>query len=36
VAIPEQRAHGEWVEGVAIWIAVLIVISVGERRAGRL
>ncbi len=33
-AIPDERAHNGWVEGVAIWIAVLIVISVGERGMG--
>lgn len=29
-ALPEQRKEGEWIEGVAIWVAVLIVIGVGE------
>ncbi len=29
-AIPEQRAEGEWVEGIAIWVAVFLVIGVGE------
>jgi len=28
-AIPQQRAEGEWVEGIAIWVAVLLVIGVG-------
>jgi hypothetical protein len=28
--LPEQRRKGEWIEGVAIWVAVLIVIAVGE------
>jgi len=28
--LPEQRKEGEWIEGVAIWVAVLIVIAVGE------
>jgi hypothetical protein len=28
--IPEQRAQNEWIEGVAIWVAVLIVSSVGK------
>ncbi|PNH11294.1 putative calcium-transporting ATPase 5, plasma membrane-type [Tetrabaena socialis] len=28
-AIPEQRKHAEWIEGVAIWVAVFIVVSVG-------
>ncbi|KIZ04767.1 hypothetical protein MNEG_3196 [Monoraphidium neglectum] len=27
--LPEQRKEGEWIEGVAIWVAVLIVIAVG-------
>jgi len=34
-AIPAQRAHGEWVEGVAIWIAVIIVTLVGGFGAPR-
>lgn len=29
-AIPEERAHNAWIEGVAIWVAILIVVSVGE------
>eukprot|EP00877_Chromochloris_zofingiensis_P010932 jgi/Chrzof1/6092/Cz17g09120.t1 len=29
-ALPEQRAHNEWIEGVAIWIAVFVVVCVGE------
>lgn len=29
-AIPEEREKNGWVEGVAIWIAVLVVIGVGE------
>ncbi|PNW74900.1 hypothetical protein CHLRE_12g505350v5 [Chlamydomonas reinhardtii] len=28
-AIPEQRKHGEWIEGVAIWVAIILVVSVG-------
>ncbi|EFJ50671.1 hypothetical protein VOLCADRAFT_88435 [Volvox carteri f. nagariensis] len=27
-AIAEQRKHGEWIEGVAIWVAIIIVVSV--------
>lgn len=34
-AIPQQRAEGEWVEGIAIWVAVLLVIGVGESRGER-
>jgi len=34
-AIPQQRAEGEWVEGIAIWVAVLLVIGVGERERRR-
>lgn len=29
VTIPEERAQGGWVEGVAIWVAVLVVSTVG-------
>jgi Ca2+-transporting ATPase len=29
VAIPAQRAKNEWVEGVAIWVAVIVVTLVG-------
>jgi len=29
IAIPEERAHNGWVEGVAIWVAVLVVVGVG-------
>jgi P-type Ca2+ transporter type 2C len=29
-AIPQQRLEGEWVEGIAIWVAVLLVVGVGE------
>ncbi len=29
-AIPEQRAKNEWIEGVAIWVAILLVSVVGE------
>lgn len=29
-ALEEQRKAGEWIEGVAIWVAVAIVIMVGE------
>ncbi len=29
-ALPEQRKEGEWIEGIAIWVAVLIVVAVGE------
>jgi hypothetical protein len=32
-ALPDQRAEGEWIEGVAIWIAVIAVTMVGERPA---
>ncbi|KAI8477413.1 MAG: hypothetical protein J3K34DRAFT_453016 [Monoraphidium minutum] len=28
-ALPDQRKEGEWIEGIAIWVAVLIVIAVG-------
>jgi hypothetical protein len=28
-AIPDERAHNGWIEGVAIWIAVFVVIGVG-------
>lgn len=28
-AIPEERAHNGWIEGVAIWVAVLLVTCVG-------
>lgn len=36
--LSEQRKAGEWIEGVAIWVAVLIVIAVGasEQRASRM
>lgn len=27
--LPEQRAKKEWIEGVAIWVAVILVTSVG-------
>ena len=27
--MPEQRAEGGWIEGVAIWAAILIVVLVG-------
>ena len=27
--IPSQRAKGEWIEGVAIWVAVFLVSGVG-------
>ena len=30
VAMPEQRAKNEWIEGVAIWVAVFLVTGVGE------
>jgi Ca2+-transporting ATPase len=29
-ALEEQRKEGEWIEGIAIWVAVFIVIMVGE------
>lgn len=29
-ALEEQRKEGEWIEGIAIWVAVAIVIMVGE------
>jgi hypothetical protein len=29
-ALEEQRKEGEWIEGIAIWVAVAIVIVVGE------
>eukprot|EP00877_Chromochloris_zofingiensis_P000874 jgi/Chrzof1/10788/Cz05g12040.t1 len=35
-ALPEQRAHNEWIEGVAIWIAVFVVVCVGESPIHRL
>jgi hypothetical protein len=25
-AIPDQRAHNGWVEGVAIWVAIALVV----------
>ena len=28
-AVPEERAHSAWSEGVAIWVAVLVVSLVG-------
>jgi Ca2+-transporting ATPase len=28
-ALPDQRAKNEWIEGVAIWVAVLLVTCVG-------
>ena len=28
-ALPEQRHEGEWIEGAAIWVAVLVVVAVG-------
>lgn len=31
VAMPEERAQGGWTEGVAIWVAVIVVSLVGER-----
>lgn len=31
-AIPDERAKNGWIEGVAIWIAVIVVISVGRLR----
>jgi Ca2+-transporting ATPase len=27
--IPEQRAKNEWIEGVAIWVAVFLVSGIG-------
>ncbi len=30
VALPEERAQQGWTEGVAIWVAVIIVSFVGE------
>ncbi len=29
-AIPDQRAKNEWIEGVAIWVAVFLVSGIGE------
>ncbi len=29
-ALPDQREEKEWIEGVAIWIAVIAVTMVGE------
>jgi hypothetical protein len=29
-ALEEQRKEGEWIEGIAIWVAVAIVIMVGK------
>jgi Ca2+-transporting ATPase len=29
-AIAEQREKGEWIEGVAIWVAIFLVTGVGE------
>jgi predicted aconitase len=31
VAVPEEREHNAWTEGVAIWVAVFVVSLVGER-----
>jgi hypothetical protein len=33
-ALEEQRKEKEWMEGVAIWVAVFIVVAVGERWRG--
>ena len=33
-AIPSERADNGWVEGVAIWVAVLVVVSVGKGGPG--
>lgn len=30
VAVPEEREHSAWTEGVAIWVAVFVVSLVGE------
>ena len=30
VAMPEERAQAQWTEGVAIWVAVIVVSLVGE------
>ena len=29
-AIPKEREHNGWIEGVAIWVAVFVVTGVGE------
>lgn len=29
-SIAEQRKHGEWIEGVAIWVAIVLVVSVSK------
>lgn len=29
-AIPEERAKNGWIEGVAIWVAVILVTCVGR------
>jgi Ca2+-transporting ATPase len=31
-AIPEERAHQGYIEGIAIWIAIILVTGVGARR----
>jgi hypothetical protein len=32
--MPEQREKGEWIEGVAIWVAIFLVAGVGEYSLG--
>lgn len=34
-AIPEERADSAWVEGVAIWVAIAVVVTVGQEGGGR-
>ncbi len=34
-ALEEQRKEGEYIEGIAIWVAVAIVIMVGEWHAAQ-
>ena len=34
VVIKQQREERAWTEGVAIWVAVLVVSSVGEQLSG--
>jgi hypothetical protein len=31
-AIPDERHENGWIEGVAIWVAVFVVVGVGEYR----
>jgi hypothetical protein len=31
-AIPEERAHRGYIEGIAIWVAILLVTGVGKQQ----